>query len=128
MRDPRVDLERIVICPERVLDYTDALTFEAFVADGLRYDATLRNLEIMGEAAKRRTDAVRERFPEVPWSALRELVECLLPFGRITPVQKTSRRTNTPALALTRGFGPASSKFTASPNCVPRTSAPMRVH
>ena len=41
MRDPRVDLERIVICAERVLEYTDALTFEEFVADGLPYDATL---------------------------------------------------------------------------------------
>ena len=88
MRDPRVDLERIVICAERVLEYTDALTSEAFVADGLRYDATLRNLEIMGEDAKRVTDAVRERFPEVPWTALRELVECLLPFGRTTPFRR----------------------------------------
>ena len=70
MRDPRVDLERIVICAERVLEYTDALTFEEFVADGLRYDATLRNLEIMGEAAKRVTDAVRERFADVPWRDL----------------------------------------------------------
>ena len=51
MCDPRFDLERIVICAERVFDYTDALTFEEFVADKLRYDATLRNLEIMGEAA-----------------------------------------------------------------------------
>lgn len=70
MRDPRVDLERIVLCAERVLEYTDALTFEEFVADGLPYDATLRNLEIMGEAAKRVTDAVRERFADVPWRDL----------------------------------------------------------
>ena len=70
MRDPRVDLERIVLCAERMLEYTDALTFEEFVADGLPYDATLRNLEIMGEAANRVTDAVRERFADAPWRDL----------------------------------------------------------
>jgi uncharacterized protein with HEPN domain len=70
LRDPRVDLERIVRCAERVLEYTDSLTFEEFVADGLRYDATLRNLEIMGEAAKRVADSVRERFTDVPWRDL----------------------------------------------------------
>ncbi|MBC7564342.1 MAG: DUF86 domain-containing protein [Gemmatimonadaceae bacterium] len=53
-----------------MLDYTGALTFEEFVADGLRYDATLRNLEIMGEAAKHVTDDLRERFSNVPWRDL----------------------------------------------------------
>ena len=60
MRDPRIDLERIVISAEKVIEYAGALSFEEFVADGLRYDATLRNLEIMGEAAKRIADTVRE--------------------------------------------------------------------
>jgi uncharacterized protein with HEPN domain len=62
LRDPRIDLERMVICAEKVGEYAGALTFEEFVHDGLRYDATLRNLEIMGEAAKRVSEAVRERF------------------------------------------------------------------
>ncbi len=56
----------MVICAEKVIEYAGALTFDEFIADGLRYDATLRNLEIMGEAAKRVSDAVREQFPEVP--------------------------------------------------------------
>ena len=69
-RDPRVDLERIVACAERVIEYTAGLSFDAFVADPLRYDATLRNLEIMGEAAKRVPDDLRARFPTVPWRDL----------------------------------------------------------
>ena len=55
MRDVRVDLERIVLCAERVIEYTDGSSFDEFVANDLRYDATLRNLEIMGEAVKRRS-------------------------------------------------------------------------
>jgi uncharacterized protein with HEPN domain len=65
-----VDLERIAACAVRVLDYTAALDFDGFVADALRYDATLRNLEIMGEAAKRVPEDVRARFPSVPWRDL----------------------------------------------------------
>ena len=49
-----------------MLDYTGALTFEEFVADGLRYDATLRNLESMSDAAKCVTYDLRERFSNVP--------------------------------------------------------------
>lgn len=33
-------------------------------------DAVLRNFEIIGEAAKRLTDATRARAPEVPWRAV----------------------------------------------------------
>ena len=42
----------------------------AFVADDLTYDATLRNLEILGEAATRIPDEVRETHGEIPWRAL----------------------------------------------------------
>lgn len=40
------------------------------IANGLRYDATLRNLEIMGEAAKRVPDSTRAQFADVPWRDL----------------------------------------------------------
>ena len=66
MRDVRVDRERIVLCAERVIEYTAGSSFDEFVADGLRYDATLRNLEILGEAAKRVPESIRARFLDVP--------------------------------------------------------------
>jgi uncharacterized protein with HEPN domain len=36
---------------EKVLAYTDGLNQEGFTCDSLIYDATLRNLELIGEAA-----------------------------------------------------------------------------
>jgi uncharacterized protein with HEPN domain len=38
-----------------------------FVASSLTYDATLRNLELIGEAATHIPDGARAAHPEIPW-------------------------------------------------------------
>lgn len=55
---------------EKVLSYTHDMDQDAFVADGLTYDATLRNLELIGEAATHIPDKVREEYPDIPWYAI----------------------------------------------------------
>ncbi|MBM1144502.1 DUF86 domain-containing protein [Alcanivorax sp. ZXX171] len=52
---------------EKALAYTEGLTQQQFIDDGLTYDATLRNLELIGEAATRIPDDVRAHFDGVPW-------------------------------------------------------------
>ena len=52
---------------EKVLAYTAGMDQSAFVANALVYDATLRNLELIGEAATRVPDDVRQAHPQVPW-------------------------------------------------------------
>ena len=47
--------------------YTDGLDQAGFVANALTYDATLRNLELIGEAATHIPDGVRAAHPEIPW-------------------------------------------------------------
>ena len=49
------------------MSYTQGLDRAAFPADPMRYDATLRNLELIGEAATRVPEAVRASAPDVPW-------------------------------------------------------------
>jgi len=44
-----------------------ALLPRRFVASSLTYDATLRNLELIGEAATHIPDGVRAAHPEIPW-------------------------------------------------------------
>ena len=39
----------------------------AFVADTRTYDATLRNLELIGESATRIPGEIREAHPEIAW-------------------------------------------------------------
>lgn len=52
---------------ERALGYVDGFTYPAFVADTRTFDAVLRNLEVLGEAAAQVPASFRERHPEVPW-------------------------------------------------------------
>lgn len=52
---------------EKVIAYTDGLTQSTFVASGLNYDATVRNLELIGEAATHIPDDVRNATTQIPW-------------------------------------------------------------
>ena len=55
---------------EKVLAYTKDVDQDTFVADPLRYDAVLRNLELIGEAATHIPGHVRAAHPDVPWRAI----------------------------------------------------------
>lgn len=66
-RDWRLFLDDIVECSRRVLDYTRGMSLDDFVQDTRTYDAVLRNLEIIGEAAKRLPEEVRQQHPQIPW-------------------------------------------------------------
>ena len=52
---------------EKVLAYTRGMDQQAFCDSGITYDAVLRNLELIGEAATRIPGAVRDQYPEIPW-------------------------------------------------------------
>jgi uncharacterized protein with HEPN domain len=66
-REWRFYLDDMIGFAENVIAYTDGLDQAAFVASGLNYDATLRNLELIGEAATRIPDAVRAANPQLQW-------------------------------------------------------------
>ena len=52
---------------EKVLAYTAGQTQASFVASDLHYDATLRNLELIGEAATHMPDDIRAANPQISW-------------------------------------------------------------
>jgi uncharacterized protein with HEPN domain len=76
-RDWTFFLEDIQESCSRVLRYTQGMTFEQFRADDKTYDAVVRNLEIIGEAAKGVPDDVRVMMPDIEWgkaTGLRNIV------------------------------------------------------
>jgi len=51
----------------KALSYVDNLSQDEFVDSGLTYDATIRNLELIGEAATHIPEDIRDRFSDIPW-------------------------------------------------------------
>lgn len=56
---------------QRILAYTEGMDQAQFEHSQLNYDATVRNVELIGEAAKNIPETVRSALPDVPW---REIV------------------------------------------------------
>jgi uncharacterized protein with HEPN domain len=65
------------LCCSKILRYRQGLTRESFLANEMLVDAVLRNLEVLGEAAKQIPLAVRERHPQVPWRRIAGLRDVL---------------------------------------------------
>jgi uncharacterized protein with HEPN domain len=61
----------------KVMRYSAGLNQQQFLADELTFDAVLRNLELLGEAAKEIPDDVRLRHPTVPWRRIAGLRDVL---------------------------------------------------
>lgn len=66
-REWRFYLDDMIGFTERVMTYTRGLDQAGFEAANLTYDATLRNLELIGEAAIRIPADVRENARHIPW-------------------------------------------------------------
>ncbi len=52
---------------ERVLSFTQGISREEFVTDPMCYDATVRNIELIGEAATHVPASIRKNAESIPW-------------------------------------------------------------
>ena len=66
-REWRFYLDDMIGFSEKVIAYTDGLDQVGFVASGLNYDAAVRNLELIGEAASHVPEKARADNPRIPW-------------------------------------------------------------
>ena len=66
-REWRLYLGDMILCCEKIATFVGPSTRDEFLANVLVYDAVLRNLEILGEAAKHVPADVKARMPDVAW-------------------------------------------------------------
>ena len=69
-RDPRVFLDDIIAACDKIQRYTRGFRFDQFRGDDKTIDAVIRNLEVIGEAARSLPADFRSSIPEVEWQRI----------------------------------------------------------
>jgi uncharacterized protein with HEPN domain len=73
MKTPRAHLDYlrdIIEMMSKIETFTREIDFDVFVQDDKTYLAVVQALEIIGEAAKHISPALRKRYPHVPWKRM----------------------------------------------------------
>jgi len=76
-REHRLYLQDMRAACQKIARFVADMSQSQFFADEKTLDAVLKNLEVIGEAARNLPPEIRERHPEVPWrriSGLRDVV------------------------------------------------------
>ena len=71
-------LEHIVEAIDRILAFADGKTKEELEADDLKYYGIVKNIEIIGEAAYKLTQAFCRQHPETPWAFIAKMRHVLV--------------------------------------------------
>ena len=66
-RDEIMYLQDIAESCEKILRFTAGLSQSDLIGDEKTYDAVVRNLEIVGEAAKHISEEIRGLLPDIEW-------------------------------------------------------------
>ena len=66
-KDDSVYLRHIIDALLQIERYTDGVTYEEFLSNSLLQDGVIRQLEVMGEAARNLSEDLRNEYPTIPW-------------------------------------------------------------
>jgi uncharacterized protein with HEPN domain len=77
-RDELMYIRDIAESCEKIMNFTSGLTKTKLLRDAKTYDAVIRNLEIIGEAAKHISGTTRTKMPDVNWRKIAGLRDILI--------------------------------------------------
>lgn len=77
LADPKVPLTYMIESLKAIQEYSRGGKHE-FLESGLIRDAIIRNLEVVGEAAKQIDSPLREKYPDVPWRRMTGMRDVLI--------------------------------------------------
>lgn len=69
-RDTGVLLEDIRDAMRKVSNYVEGMNLANFMADEKTVDAVVRNISVIGEAAKHLPEDFKDLHPEIPWAQM----------------------------------------------------------
>ena len=72
-REWRLRIEDMLESIGRIEEFVQGMDLDSFLTDRKTSDAVVRNLEIIGEAARNVPDEVTSLHPKVPWKRAREM-------------------------------------------------------
>jgi len=70
-RVPELLVADILESCDKILHYTEGMSYDDFISDSKTIDAVIRNFEIIGEAANRLPDTFKELHPHIDWHRMR---------------------------------------------------------
>ena len=70
-RSPELLLNDILDSAQTIIEFTIGYDYQQFLSDRKTRDAVVRNFEIIGEAANRLPENIKNEFPEVLWFKIR---------------------------------------------------------
>jgi len=73
-----VYLRHMVDAIELIESYVGNKSYEEFRGDRMLQDAVIREMEILGEAAKNLSKEFKERHPDVPWRSIAGMKDKLI--------------------------------------------------
>jgi uncharacterized protein with HEPN domain len=77
-KDWRVRIDDMLEAIDRIRRYTAGLDERSFCNDDRTVDAVVRNLEIIGEAARKIPADIAQRYPSIPWHRMAEVRNVLV--------------------------------------------------
>ena len=77
-RDISAYIEDVLLSIERIQEYTEGVSFQAFKRNNMMQDAVVRNLEVIGEAMKQIPKEERKKSPNIDWRKITGLRDILI--------------------------------------------------
>lgn len=70
-REYRLAIEDMLEAIGKIRRYTEGMTYDSFVTDDRTIDAVIRNITVIGEAARNIPEEIQKKTPDIPWTEMR---------------------------------------------------------